>query len=138
MKKSIMFFLGISVLLLLTVSSSFASDADVVFDTLASRAGTVGAGLRQSGYLIAGFGLIMFSVLAIFNKISWKTFAYIAVSCFVLSITAAIINYISNDTSSGSVRYTGSGSKIKFDDGNGGAPVPTGDVTVMSVKIKKD
>lgn len=128
--KQCLFGLFLSVvLLILFVSPVWAADADVVFDTLADRAGTVGAGLRKSGYLIAGFGLIMFAVLAIFNKVSWKTFGYIAMSCFVLSIMAAVINYIS----AGGAQ---SAPAIKFDDSNGGANIQVkGDA--RSVKVLK-
>lgn len=71
----------------------FAGDAyaDDVFDELALRAGNLGNNLQKVGYIIAGLALIAFAVAAMFNKISWKTFAYIAVSTFFLtSMTAAI------------------------------------------------
>lgn len=70
------------------ISNAFAAD---VFDELALRAGNLGNNLQKVGYIIAGLGLIAFAVAAMFNKISWKTFAYIAMSTFFLtSLTAAI------------------------------------------------
>ncbi len=71
----------------------FAGDACAadVFDELALRAGNLGNNLQKVGYIIAGLALIAFAVAAMFNKISWKTFAYIAISTFFLtSMTAAI------------------------------------------------
>ena len=72
----------------LFVGNAFAGD---VFDELALRAGNLGNNLQKVGYIIAGLALIAFAVAAMFNKISWKTFAYIAISTFFLtSMTAAI------------------------------------------------
>ncbi len=74
------------------VSDAFA-DSDI-FVQLADKATTIGLGLRNSGYMIAGMGLVVFSVMAIFNKISWKNLAYIMLSCFLLSIMFAAVNYV--------------------------------------------
>ena len=65
--------------------------ADDIFDKLAMKAGVVGTGLRKSGFIIAGLGLIMFTFLAIFNKIQWKHLAYIMFSTAVLSGMIALI-----------------------------------------------
>ena len=83
-------FIGISAILF--VGDAFAAgSAGDVFDELALRAGNLGNNLQKVGYIIAGVALIAFAAAAIFNKISWKTFAYIAMSTFFLtSITAAI------------------------------------------------
>ena len=84
---------GILKFLLLLGALIFAGDAYAgdVFDELALRAGNLGNNLQKVGYIIAGLGLIAFAVAAMFNKISWKTFAYIAISTFFLtSMTAAI------------------------------------------------
>ncbi len=81
----------LSVLLLCAfgVSDTFAADATSdVFGRLGALGGNVGTGLARLGYLIAGLGLIAFTVAAIFNKISWKTLAYIMLSTFIL--TAAL------------------------------------------------
>jgi hypothetical protein len=62
-----------------------------VFATLAAQAGAVGGRLRQTGYLIAGFGLVAVSLAAIFNKISWKALAYIMLSCFTLTCMTYVV-----------------------------------------------
>lgn len=105
------------------------SQAADIFDKLADRAGVIGGGLRNSGYLIAGFGLIVFSFMAIFNKISWKNFAYIAFSCFLLSVMAAVINYIS---SGGTQAPT-----LSFEDHNGGAEISGSTKDVVVIKTPK-
>ena len=67
-----------------------------IWKKLATIAGKLGSGLQTSGYLIAGIGLIFFSFMAIFNKISWKNLAYIMMSCLVLSVMVGIVNYFSS------------------------------------------
>ncbi|MBO6289252.1 MAG: hypothetical protein J6N45_02885 [Alphaproteobacteria bacterium] len=68
-----------------------------IFQQLACRAGTIGSGLKTAGYMIAGFGLIVFAFAAIFGKVKWPLFATIAFSCFLLSITMAVINMMTKD-----------------------------------------
>lgn len=65
-----------------------------VFDELALRAGNLGNNLQKVGYIIAGLALIAFAVAAMFNKISWKTFAYIAMSTFFLTAMTAAISWV--------------------------------------------
>ena len=74
-----------------------AGSASEVFDKLAGKANTIGGGLRRVGFAIAGLGLIVFSFMAIFNKISWKNLAYIMMSCFVLSAMALVIKFARDD-----------------------------------------
>lgn len=91
------------ILLLLCVSKeAFADDASAsgaIFTGLADRAAKIGKGLRNSGFLIAGFGLIVFAFMAIFNKISWKMLAYIMMCSFILSAMVSVISYFSNGRS---------------------------------------
>lgn len=87
-KISYLFFAAV---LLLTPSMAWADD---VFGTVASKAGEIGTGLKEVGYVIAGLGLVAFSVAAIFNKISWKTLAYIMMSTFFLTAMTAIVSWI--------------------------------------------
>lgn len=79
------FFILLLLILVGMTSNAFAGEENEIFDQLAARATAVGVGLRDSGFIIAGFGLVFFSFMAIFNKISWKTLAYIMLSCFILS-----------------------------------------------------
>ncbi len=79
--------LGVLLLSAFGVSDAFAADATTdVFARLGTLGGSFGIGLARLGYLIAGLGLIAFTVAAIFNKISWKTLAYIMMSTFILTM----------------------------------------------------
>ena len=77
--------------------STAAFAADDIFGELALRAEVIGGGLTSVGYVIAAIGLIVFTFMAIFNKLSWKTLAYIMMSCFFLSVMGAIISWIRED-----------------------------------------
>ncbi|MBR1601612.1 MAG: hypothetical protein IJ677_08570 [Alphaproteobacteria bacterium] len=79
------------------ISPAFAapSGGDEIWTKLADKASSIGVGLQSSGFIIGGIGLVFFSFMAIFNKISWKNLAYIMLSCFVLSAMVAIVNYFS-------------------------------------------
>ena len=98
--------------------------APAIFGELAKKASAIGSGLRNAGYVIAGLGLIFFSFMAIFNKISWKTLAYIMMSCFFLTFMWGIISFVSQGGNTGGV-------KMDFTNGDasvsGGVPAaPTG------------
>ncbi|MBP5352410.1 MAG: hypothetical protein J6Y91_01420 [Alphaproteobacteria bacterium] len=82
-----------------------------IFDSLAGKAGVIGQGLQSSGFIIAGVGLIVFTFMAIFNKIQWKTLAYIMFSTALLSAMIAVIGWASGGKSRSA---TGS---LKFDQG---------------------
>lgn len=63
-----------------------------IFQQLGCRAGVVGRGLQSVGYLIAGFGLLTFSLAAVFGKVKWPVFVTIMFSVFLLSMTIYVIN----------------------------------------------
>jgi len=50
-------------------------------------------------YLLGGFGLVGFAFMAIFNKISWKWFANIAIGLFLVAVTGMFISYFTGDDS---------------------------------------
>ena len=91
MRKYGILSLVVGVFAVLFAGDAFAAD---VFDELATRAGNLGNNLQKVGYIIAGLGLIAFAVAAMFNKISWKTFAYIAMSTFFLTAMTAAITWV--------------------------------------------
>ncbi|MBR3676721.1 MAG: TrbC/VirB2 family protein [Alphaproteobacteria bacterium] len=96
MMKRFPLFLATLLIALFATSGAYADGGGDIFGKLADKAWTVGAGLREAGFIIAGLGLIVFSFMAIFNKISWKTLAYIMMSTFILTATVAVINYVSD------------------------------------------
>lgn len=117
-KLSSIFLLVFALLLTSTVDCS----ADV-FEQLYNLGNSLGTGLAKSGYLIAGLGLIAFSVAAIFGKVSWKTLAYIMMSTFIL--TALISGVIYKAMQVNGSFYELGGTKFNGTSGNasGGANV---------------
>ena len=111
------------VLTLFCSPNAYAAAGDV-FDKLSNLGGTFGVGLARSGYLIAGIALIGFSVAAIFNKISWKTLAYIMMSTFIITLLlkGAIHDYLRVSGDTGVVT-----------NGVGGNATPPGDAQSNSV-----
>ena len=82
---------------LLVVSfEAFAQEAEI-FDTLQYKLYTTLKDLREIVYVVSGFGLVMFSVAAIFNKISYKHLGYIMVGLSLLSLMFPFLEYFSGD-----------------------------------------
>lgn len=77
------------------LNSSFAYSADI-FDTMAGNATNFAVGLRNFAYVISGFGIIMFTFLAISGKINFKHLGYIVLCLFFLSAVGSLIVYITN------------------------------------------
>ena len=68
-----------------------------IFDTLSERTGKFAVGLRNIAYVLSGFGLIMFTFLAISGKINFKHLGYITLSLFMVSAVGALIDYVTKD-----------------------------------------
>lgn len=68
-----------------------------IFTTIATRAAQALKDMHKLVYLLAGFGLIGFAFMAIFNKISWKWFANIAIGLFLVAVMGMIISYFTGD-----------------------------------------
>lgn len=76
-----------------------------IFQQLACRAGRIGLGLRSVGYIIAGFGLLVFSLSALFGKVKWNVFVTIMFSVFLLSMTFYVINTFTGDKIYGNSKW---------------------------------
>ena len=74
--------------------SAFAASGDI-FTIISNKMITTIQDVRKIVYIIAGFGLIMFAVLAVFNKISFKHLSYIMIGLSLLSVMMPFINYFS-------------------------------------------
>ena len=85
-------FLAFLVIALMPAVSYAAAD---VFDTIQAKMINTVKDIRKIVYVIAGFGLVMFSVLAIFNKISFKHPSYIMISLTILALMMPFIEYFS-------------------------------------------
>lgn len=114
---------------------STAAFADI-FDELGTRAQFIGEGLTSVGFVIAAIGLIVFTFMAIFNKLSWKSLAYIMMGCFFLSFMSAIIEFVreggdkslnvSTSSASGSESEAGKAGQSKDPTKNAASKTQTG------------
>lgn len=75
-----------------TVDSAKSKD---IFTILQKKLYNTLIDLRKIVYVIAGFGLIVFAVAAIFNKISYKHLGYIMVGLSLLSLMFPFLEYFS-------------------------------------------
>lgn len=89
--KSNLFFLLLATALF-ALSPQEAWSAEGVFETVRQKAAASLKDVKLVVYILGGFGLIGFSFMAIFNKISWKWFANIAISLFLLSVMGLFID----------------------------------------------
>jgi hypothetical protein len=89
------------IFMLLIVSFSFIICGEAkanIFKTLSDKTIDFAIGLRNIAYAISGFGIIMFTFLAISGKINFKHLGYISLSLFFLAGTGALIDYITKDS----------------------------------------
>lgn len=97
MKKSYKIFgfcLLCSFVLLLTTGEAYA---DNVLDAVRTKALNFLKSLRPVIFILAGFGLVGFAWMAIFNKISWKWFANIAMGLFLVANMGLVVDYFSGN-----------------------------------------
>lgn len=96
-------------------SGDFSNTTDI-FKTMTRRAMRILVGLKPIVYTFAGFGLIGFAWMAIFNKISWKWFANIAMGLFLVANMGRFIEYfVYNDYFEGDKNYV-VGEQLSFGD----------------------
>ena len=119
LKSNLFLFIATIAFLAVCPQDVWAAEGSV-FEKVRDKAASSLKDIKLVVYILAGFGLIGFSFMAIFNKISWKWFANIAISLFLLSVMGLFIddftgtskhstlldygNYLSGD---GSVEGTG-------------------------------
>ncbi len=83
-----------------------------VLELVTRRAALAVVSLKPIVYIFAGFGLIAFAWMAIFNKISWKWFANIAMGLFLVANMGRLIEYFVGNGSNDGGYYIGA-----WDDG---------------------
>lgn len=76
--------------LFLTTGEAYADD---VLQQVRDKAAKFLYELRPVIFILAGFGLIGFAWMAIFNKISWKWFANIAMGLFLVANMGLFVDY---------------------------------------------
>lgn len=86
--------LALVMALVLVPTGAWAAEGNI-FNIISAKMISTIQDVRKIVYVIAGFGLIMFAVLAIFNKISFKHLAYIMIGLSLLAVMMPFINYFS-------------------------------------------
>ncbi len=81
---------------LLFSTDAIAADSEI-FDTIQGKLYSTLVDLRQIVYVISGFGLVVFAVAAIFNKISYKHLGYIMIGLSLLALMFPFLEYFSGD-----------------------------------------
>jgi type IV secretory pathway VirB2 component (pilin) len=74
-------------------NESMAAESGV-FQTLIDRGTEIFTGMRQIIFAVSGFGIIAVAIGGFFGNLNWKWLAAIGIGLFVLSSTAAIIDYM--------------------------------------------
>ena len=92
--SKVLFFIATLTMLCFMPETSWAATGSI-FDIISSKMIETVKDVRAIVYIVAGFGLIMFAVLAIFNKISFKHLSYICIGLFLLAVMMPFINYFS-------------------------------------------
>lgn len=109
-------YLFLTLLLGVLLLPASAMAADNIFQVISQKMMTTVIDVRRIVYVIAGFGLIMFTTLAIFNKISFKHLAYIMIGLSLLAVMMPFINYFAGvnleDTEFSYGNYLNGGSAI--------------------------
>jgi hypothetical protein len=83
-------------LIVVDASLSYAAAGSKVFNSLASSTTSFAVGFRNFAYVISGFGIIMFTFLAICGKINFKHLGYIIICLFMLSAVGSMIVYFTD------------------------------------------
>lgn len=75
------------------MASGGGSGGDEIFSFFSSKAINFAIGFRNVAFCLAGFGIVMFTFLAISGKINFKHLGYIFISLFMLSGVGLFISY---------------------------------------------
>lgn len=84
-----------------------------VFGTFSGRALNFAIGLRGFAFVLSGFGIIMFTWMAIFGKINFKHLGYIYICLFMLSGVGLLINYIVGGKATATLGGAGAGLLVR-------------------------
>jgi len=83
---------------LLTVADASAKD---IFETVEEKGMEVFKAVKNVIFIVGGFGLVGLATAAIFGKVNWKWFSYLAVGLMILAAAGAIIDYATDAKSIG-------------------------------------
>ncbi len=101
MKKTMIMTLAvIAVVMFATTGDAFAqavANRGDVFQDVAQKGINLFKAVKGIMFILGGFGLVAIAAAAIFGKISWKIFSYLAVGLMILAAAGAIIDYATDD-----------------------------------------
>ncbi len=89
--KSNLFLFVVTIVFFAACPQDVFAASGSVFEKVRDKAASSLKDIKLVVYILAGFGLIGFSFMAIFNKISWKWFANIAISLFCSPLWACLL-----------------------------------------------
>ncbi len=99
LKKYILFACLVSVFVLGFADQAFA---DNIFGTIVTKAGNMLKDLKIIVYILGGFGILAVSFMALFGKMSWQRFSYIAFGLFLVAGMGSFIDYFVTKKGDGS------------------------------------
>lgn len=77
-----------------------------VFEQISCRASKFLCESKGIIFVLAGFGIIGFAFMAIFNKISWKWFANIAIGLLLVALMGLFIDYFTTRSGASGTYHT--------------------------------
>lgn len=102
-KVLLLSFVAFIVSSVLCAASSYAAS---LFSGLTSAGGTIFDGMQGVIYLVSGFGIFGVAIAGFFGKINYRWLSAIIIGLVVISLTAALLNYLVE--SPGKYNVTGS------------------------------
>jgi len=79
---------------ILFATDSFAAGNNQVFGALIGKGVQIFTGMREIIFAVSGFGIIAVAIGGFFGNLNWKWLAAIGIGLFVISSTAAVIDYM--------------------------------------------
>ena len=91
--------LAVLVAVTMFAADAFADDPGNFFENAKDKATNIFQQTKTLIFIVGAFRLMVLAVGAIFGKMAWKTFAYLALGLLILIGAGALITYLVNDQS---------------------------------------
>jgi len=95
--KFLKFFGFVALAFLVSTPDAMAASGDV-FSTVIKKGVELFGQIRVVVFVLAGFGLVGLSVAAIFGKMMWKWFGFLASGLMVVALAGSIVTYFVGDS----------------------------------------
>lgn len=86
-----------------SAAAAISSSSNSVMGVAATKALDVFKATRTIVFIVGGFGLVGIACAAIFGKMQWKWFAFLAIGLAILAAAGAIVNYATTASGSGRI-----------------------------------